>query len=72
MIKNCPICQSELEITEVRFIDYYLCKNCHHIYPKEYINSWKKCEDCLANYRGNHDCPPFLKYLVKAKKNQQK
>ena len=29
----------------------------------------EKCEDCLANnISENHECPPFLKFLVSAKK----
>jgi hypothetical protein len=72
MIKNCPVCDSELEITEVKLVDYYCCKTCHHIYEKDFINSFKKCEDCLARYTGSHDCPPWLKALVKSKNNQQK
>lgn len=33
---------------------------------------YKKCNDCLAHYSGRHDCPPWLKALVKESQNNQK
>ena len=33
-------------------------------------NHNKFCKDCMAHgwWEGKHDCPPFLKYLIKNKK----
>lgn len=31
---------------------------------------WNHCEDCTAYYKGdNHECPPWLKALVKFRKD---
>lgn len=29
---------------------------------------WSKCDDCLANFFGEHQCPPWMKALVKLSK----